>query len=329
MGTDGRQPPRPRLGKRIKNTVIYHTVALLIRALRVLLVAFPHRAVVGLGAAVGELAGLLGRRERARALRNIGQAFPALSGAGRRLMVRRMFQHMGRNALECLIAPRLRRQLRAGGPSAIRFEPGSLEQLVGAVDEARGVIFVTAHLGNWELMAMAVAARFPTSVLYKASYDPRFSKLVERFRNDNGVTGVEVGGVGHLRSAIRTLRRGRILGILLDQPVVGGCEVSFFGAPAPTSMIVPGLEQATGASVVVGTIRRVSPCQHAISIRRVEQSNTKATRQSRTQTLTSRLEEAIRHDPTQWIWSLDRWRSTTMEDMSRARTTVCKLYTSE
>jgi KDO2-lipid IV(A) lauroyltransferase len=311
-----------------KNTLIFCVVVSLMAVLRGLLFLLPHRGVVRLGSAVGALAGVLGRRERHRAEKNVGLGLPLLPIEERHQLVNRMFRNLGRSALECVAMRRIRpKLLDERGP--VQFEDGSLSTLESAVGQGRGVIYVTCHLGNWELMAAAVAQRFPVSVLYKPSYDPRFTRIINRFRNDNGVRGVEVGQSGHLRRAIRALREGRVLGILLDQPVPNGDTVSFFGNPAPTSQIVPALEAVTGAIVVIGTIRRVAPCQHAISVLPFTPPTTAQSRRSLTQALTTTLEEAISKDPDQWIWSLDRWRSTESRTMSRPVAADCKLYTSE
>ncbi len=314
--------------KRVKNTLIYGVVISLMTALRGLFFLMPHRGVVKLGTAVGALAGLLGRRERRRALENVGLGLPSLSAEERDRLVDRMFHNLGRSALECVAMSRLRpRLLDDQGP--VQFEEGSLTTLESAMGQGRGVIYVTCHLGNWELMAAAVAQRFPVTVLYKGSYDSRFTRIINRFRSENGVSGIDVARPGHLRQAIRALREGQVLGILLDQPVVNGDLVSFFGSPAPTSQIVPALEAVTGAIVVTGTIRRVTPSQHAISIHEFPPPTAVQSRRSLTQALTTTLEEAISQDPDQWIWSLDRWRSTESRTLSRPVASDCKLYTSE
>jgi KDO2-lipid IV(A) lauroyltransferase len=306
----------------VKNTVIYYCVAAVAALLRLLLACLPHRAVVRLGRGVGALAFLVGRHERLRALDNVARALPALSEPRREVLVREMFRELGSNALECLIVRRLKAR-------AVCFEPGARKALLDAHALGRGVIYVTAHLGNWELMAAAVARHVLVSVLFKGSYDPRFTWMIDDFRKKNGVMGINVQRPGHLRRAIVTLRSGHVLGVLLDQPVVGGASIPFFDQPAPTSLIVPALARITGAPVVVGTIQRVSPCQHAISVRRILLDERPERGYEQTRRLTRHLQAAIEGAPEQWIWSLDRWRSTEKPALSSALATQCKLYTSE
>jgi KDO2-lipid IV(A) lauroyltransferase len=288
---------KPRL-KRIKNTLIYHCVAALVWMLGCL----PWRLALGVGRALGRLAFRVARRERRRALDNLRQAEP-VSNASHRMMVREMFVHLGQNAMECVVMKRLRPLL--GTPeSPVCFSTGSREALVRALGKGRGVIFITAHLGNWELMAAEIARVAPVAVLRKPSYDPRFTRMIDDFRRQNGVSGIEVG---HLKAVLAALARGEILGILLDQPVPTGCQLSFLGRAAWTSTLPVRLQQKTGAEVVTGFIRRVSPTRHVVDIQLISLRNTG---EAGIQRLSESIEKAICQTPNQWLWSLDRWRST-------------------
>jgi Kdo2-lipid IVA lauroyltransferase/acyltransferase len=290
--------------KRIKNSVIYYVVAGLVGLLR----HVPARFVCAAGPLLGRLAWLLGRRERARALENLAAACPELPPRERRALVRHMFVNLGRSATECLALPHL---LDRGG---VRFAPGALQALEDALAPGRGVIFVTAHLGNWELMAAAVARVAPVAVLFKPSYDPRFTRMIDRFRRQSGVQGIDVTEIGHLRQAMACLRRGAVLGVLMDQVVPHGLGVPFLGRPARTTRLPAVLAERTGASLVLGHALREGgagapgACQHAIFVEPVEMNRTGAGRDATIRALVERVERAIRRDPAQWVWSLDCWR---------------------
>ena len=287
--------------KRAKNRVIYHLVMALVWLVRRLPLALARACGRLLGLVAWQVAG----RERRRALSNLARA--GVGGGGR--VVRRMFRHLGMSAIECVLMGRFRGRLGTD-QSPVCFSEGSRERLLALVAEGRGVLYATAHLGNWELMAAEVARWAPVTVLAKPSYDERFSSFIRDFRSANRVRSISVAGP-HLRQVLEALRKGEVVGVLLDQPVPTGCRVSFFGQPAWTSSIVARLHRSTGAPVVCGTIHRdpVDEHSHVISIHSVSMNKTWTVEQG-TQAITTHLETAVRQHPEQWAWSLDRWRST-------------------
>jgi KDO2-lipid IV(A) lauroyltransferase len=238
---------------------------------------------------------------------NICQSDLAPGRRDARRLVRSAFVVVGQSALECVVLPRQHdRLLGAGG--RVRFAGDSFEVLTAALKEGRGVLYVTAHFGNWELMAAAVARVAPVSVLFKPSYDPRFTRMIVRFRERSRVRGIDVTAPGHVRQVVQSLRRGEVVGILMDQPVQGGIPVPFLGRTALTSPLAGALAGRTGAAVVAGFIRRESPCHHAITIERLPlEEGAGAVDGASHATLA--VEKVVRATPEQWLWSLDRWRS--------------------
>jgi KDO2-lipid IV(A) lauroyltransferase len=291
--------------KRIKNGLIYGCVAALVRLLGLL----PWRLALGVGRALGWLAFRVAGRERRRALENLDHT-GLVPRRRRRAVAREMFVHLGQNAMECVVMRRLRPRLGTRD-SPVRFSAGSREMLENVVKRGKGVVFVTAHLGNWELMAAEVACVAPVSVLRKPSYDPRFTKMIDDFRRSNGVAGIEVG---HLRPILAALARGEIVGILLDQPVPSGCQLPFLGQPAWTSTLPGRLHQQTGAEVLAGFVRRISRSCHIVDIVPISMGNSD---DAGSRLLNEVIEDAICQTPNQWLWSLDRWRSTETERLSR------------
>lgn len=287
--------------KRAKNQALYHLVMALVWLVR----RMPLALARACGRSLGLLAWMVAGRERRRARSNLARA--GVNGEGR--VARSMFRHLGMSAIECVLMDRYRARLGTD-QSPVRFVEGSRERLLALVAEGRGVLYATAHLGNWELMAAEIACWAPVTVLAKPSYDERFSRFIRDFRSRSRVRSVSVARP-HLRRVIEALGRGEVVGVLLDQPVPTGCRVSFFGRPAWTSTIVARLHRSTGAPIVCGTIHRdpADPHCHEIAIHQVSIDKTWTVEQG-TQAVTAHLEAAVRRYPEQWAWSLDRWRST-------------------
>ena len=295
----------------LKNHLLFFVARALTAALRLL----PARLALALGSGVGLLAWALAGRERRRALSNLRRSDLGLGERAARRLVREVFVRLGRSAMECIAIHELRGKIDLpDGP--VRFAPGAKARLEEALSEGKGVLFVTGHFANWELMAAAVARVGPVHVLARGSYDPRFTRIIERFRLDSGVAPIWVELPGHLRRAIRALEGGAILGVLHDQPAKsGGVVHSFLGQPAPTTTLAAGLARATGAAVIVGHSSRSADGALYVQIERIELDNCERKDEALragSEVLTRELERAVRSNPCDWLWTLDRWRTENM-----------------
>jgi KDO2-lipid IV(A) lauroyltransferase len=172
----------------------------------------------------------------------------------------------------------------------------------------RGVVFATAHLGNFELMAAWLASSgYPIHTIARKSYEPRITKLLDEKRRACGVSCVYRNEPGAAAAMLRVLRRGEVLGLLMDQDTrVPSVFVPFFGKSASTPKGAAALARATGAAAVVGTIHRTSRGNHVIDIARQELP---ADEWRATALLTAALEGRIRRHPADWLWLHERWKT--------------------
>ena len=303
------------LKRRVKNGVIYRLVIVALAVLRRL----PLSLLQKLGRRLGALGCYLASKERKVALENLERVWPEMSDKRRRELVSAMFANMGQSALECLALPRL-----LADDHPVSFSAGAEARLRAALARGKGAIWVTAHFGNWELMSAMAATVAPVYVLAKQSYDPRFSELIERYRRSWGVSCIWVDRPGHLRQTLRALRSGAIVGILLDQNVADGPLVPFCGHPARTSPLIPGLVRATSAAVVEGFIYRSEGRQEievsTIELPAVARVDEDALARA-LDVLNGTIERAIHRQPSQWAWSLTRWRSSSRSRLSSASST--------
>ncbi|MCK9461906.1 MAG: lysophospholipid acyltransferase family protein [Proteobacteria bacterium] len=288
------------MSRRLKNAVIYAVVRALVGALGLV----PAALVRPVGLALGALGHRLAGRERRRARTQISRGL-GLDPTSRRvrLLVRGVFAQLGLSAVEVC---RLRH--RPAVADSVAIPEGSRRALEAALREGRGVVFATGHLGNWELMAVALArAGFPITAIAKESYDPRFTRLVEDERRRLGVEVIHRGRPGSSAATLRALRAGRVIGLLIDQDTrVPGTFVPFFGAPAFTPTGAAALAVRTGAPLVVGSIRRTPRGGHVVEVDRCEPPVDTA---EGTASLTAALERRIRRHPSQWVWFHERWKT--------------------
>lgn len=191
-----------------------------------------------------------------------------------------------------------------------RFQ--GLEHLQQALAQGRGVVLVTGHCGNWEWMNLALqAAGLPMTSLGRQLRDSRLHRLVAHLRTRFGGEAVFRGGSG--ASLLRALRRGRVVGLLIDQDIQGpGVFVSFFGRPAWTPIGAAVLALRAQCPVVLGFARRTAEGDMEILFSPpIQTAGTSADEEQvalLTAQLTRAIEEHIRRVPEQWVWFHRRFR---------------------
>jgi KDO2-lipid IV(A) lauroyltransferase len=276
--------------------------------------ALPLAVALFFGRVLGALAFVLDGGDRRRAIAQASVAL-ALSPVEARLLVRAMFRHLGLVVAELAAA----RRVRARFVDYVDFPAEDEARLRAALaDGGRGVVGVTAHLGNWELLAQRVAyAGIPMVTFARRNPNPDLGDWLVRERTAGGVETIERGGgAGGGASGVRilrSLRRGALLAALIDQDTrVPSVFVPFFGRPAATPSGPAELALRAKVPVIAGFITR-TPTGHRVSIERLSIADLPgATDAERAAALTARMTEAIeravRAAPEQWVWFHQRWK---------------------
>ncbi len=305
-GSHGPSAPPAPLAKRLKRYARYLAVRAALRAVALL----PARWAGSLGELFGHLGWHLARSERRKALESLARAFPHLSGDELWDICLHTFRHLGRCAFELACID----QLDAEIDQWVEWPQGDRQLLEAVLARRKGVVFVSGHLGNWELLARRVAlAGYPCQTIAKETTDARLTALIERFRASAGLKSIWRGQPGAAKQMLRALKAGEILGLLIDQDTrVQSIFVPFFGHLAATPRAAADLALRTGAAVVVGFCRRLSPGRYSLSMEEValpEGEDRQAAARALTATLTEQIERAIRLAPEQWVWMHRRWKT--------------------
>lgn len=288
------------MGRRIKNLAIYGIV----RAAVATLGRVPLGCVLSTGRILGSLAYALACGERRRAVAQLRAAYGDRLSAGRaELLTRGMFVRLAVHAVE---ACRLARD--PGALAQVELPQPSRQALDRALAPGRGAVFATGHLGNFELMAAGLAAQgYPIHTIARQSYEPRITRLLDDRRRACGVTCIYRDQPGAAAAMLRVLRRGEVLGLLMDQDTrVPSVFVPFFGKQASTPKGAAALALSTRSALVVGSIHRAPSGRHIIDIAPCDVPNDET---AATAALTLAIEQRIRRHPADWLWFHERWKT--------------------
>jgi KDO2-lipid IV(A) lauroyltransferase len=285
--------------------------SLLIASLLRLVSLIPLLPAVRIGAWLGSFGYRLFGEARRLALRHLAAAFPEKSEAERQEITRRMFIHLGMSAMEIT-------SIRSFEDRVEQYMELSGEVLKAALARGKGVVFVTGHVGNWEVMARAVAkVGAPVSAIAKRGGDARLMGLIEGWREDGAVTTLWREDASTARAMLRVFKENRVLGLLCDQDTnVQGVFVPFFGRPAWSPRAPADLALRTGAPILVGTSHRKGERPgdgFLFEVTDVPYDPAPADKEAEVLRITAAcqalLEDAIRRHPADWVWMHERWKT--------------------
>ena len=255
---------------------------------------------------LGMLAFLVLKRSRSIALVNLKLVYgQACSDHDARQLASKAFVNMGRFAFD---VASMGRQT----PDSIRtiVKIRGQHHLDKALAAGRGVIAVTGHIGNWELLGAYLAlVGYPVNVVATTLRDSRLNDVLIDLRRSVGLSVLERSK--GLRQAFRCLKRGEILGILIDQDTsVDSVIVDFLGRPAKTAVGPVKLATRTGAAVVPMAMLMREDGDYEIVVREpVRLGGNGSTLEDDVGKCSKAVEHFIRKEPCQWVWMHRRWKS--------------------
>jgi KDO2-lipid IV(A) lauroyltransferase len=270
----------------------------------------PAPLALGLGRRLGDLTAMALPRRRRVVLGNLALAFPDLTAEGRRQLARRNWQHLGMTMVE--MARVLARPLQA---TLDEMTMEGKEHIQGAMTEHGRALMLTAHVGNWEYLSAAHwLVGYPLAVVARPLDAPLLQALADTMRRKTGVEIIDKRGA--LRPVLEALRRGRMIGILLDQNAARreGVFVPFFGRAASTSRSIALLALRTKTPILPIFTRREGPGRHRVVVEPLipmpdPTNDLEDAVVELTARCTAAIERVVRQTPEQWLWAHDRWRT--------------------
>jgi len=284
----------------------------LVRLVFGILGALPLSMALRVGEAAATLMWHFDRPHRRIGMKNLSIAFPEKPIAERERILRESILNLGRMAAELAHLPRLSdAQLR----DMVRFDNEAWWEEAVTWDRDAGVLILSGHFGNWELLVYAHGRRGqPVSMVHRAIANPYIDRWFNALRARAGTKLVRKKGAAG--GVLHALRERQILVLPFDQNSTRGLGVfvDFFGVPASTNMGIARLALRTGAHVIPGFIvREGREARHTVHVLPFVEMEVTGDFQEDVRRNTARMsavfEDMVRRYPEQWLWIHKRWKT--------------------
>ena len=288
--------------KRIRRFISF----VFVKFLMLLAQAMPRKLGIALFGSLGALAYYLLPKSRRVAWTNLKLVYgDSLPDAELNRIARASFASMGKFSFDVAKLPV---QTAESISKIVRVTgKGHFEK---ALASGQGVIALTGHIGNWELMGAYFALMgYPINVVATTLRDNKLNDIINVIREGSGMRVLErrTGTMG----AMRSLKRGEVLGVLIDQDTsVQSVEVEFLGVTAKTAVGPVRLSGKTGAAILPAAMLMTDDGKYHVEIKEpICVVGKPAALLEDVKKCSDAVEEFIRKQPTQWVWMHKRWKS--------------------
>jgi Kdo2-lipid IVA lauroyltransferase/acyltransferase len=259
---------------------------------------------------LGWLVYLAHRRLRRVGMRNLELAFPEKSPSQRRKILNGTFLSLGRQLAEVCLFPRYTRE----NVSQVIVYDG-FENYERAHSRGKGVLYLTAHMGAWELSAFAHSLHgHPLKIVMRGLDNPYLDALIQRYRTMHGNSVIDKDNF--VRGLLAAMKAGETVGILMDTNMTPpqGVFVNFFGVPACTASGLARIALRTDAAVVPGftvwdPVLRKYRLRFEPAVKLIRTQDEEADVVANTALFTKVIEDCVRRYPDQWLWVHRRWKT--------------------
>ncbi len=284
---------------------------LVARTAGALVAALPEEAAVAVGKLIGWLSYQIDRRHVRVALKNLRMVYGRSMGRlARRALVRRVYDHLGQ--IFCDLA-RMSRVFHGNGWRR-RVRLVNFERVGDALRGGRPVIFVTAHIGNWDVAGAVIGQMHPPFYSIARTMDNRLlDSYMDALRESVGIRILKKHG--SMRKVLEILRGGGRIAVLVDQNApVDNLFVPFLGREAAVVRSVAALALKTGAAILPGySWRSADGFRYVVEVGEPILPRRDAEREAEmyrlTEAFTRQVENWVRKHPEQWLWGHRRWKT--------------------
>jgi len=249
-------------------------------------------------------------RLRRVGMHNLALAFPEKSRRERARILRGEFTSLGRQLGEVCLFPKY----TAENVEQVVIYDG-FENFERALARGKGVLFLTGHLGGWEVSSFAHSLHgYPLHIVMRSLDNVYLDRLMRHYRTMHGNSTVDKDDF--VRGLLSAMKKGETVGILMDTNMTPpqGVFVDFFGIPACTASGLARIALRTDAAVVPGftiwdsTLRKYR-LRFDPALQLIRSGNDDADAIANTALFTKVIEDYARRYPDQWLWVHRRWKT--------------------
>tara|TARA_Y100000992_G_C21260167_1_gene490828 strand:+ start:939 stop:1796 length:858 start_codon:yes stop_codon:yes gene_type:complete len=202
-------------------------------------------------------------------------------------------------------------------PYISNFRKGDLDKYIKIenkekleeVKKGQPVVFISAHFSNFELMALAIEkAGVNLSAIYRPLNNKMVNSIMEPLRKKHICKNQIKKGINGVRESLKFFKQGISIAIMIDQRVSEGEKINFFGYPAYTTTIPAQFVKKFGCKIQPVHIERYNKINFKITFDEQITIEKNADNTSISLKLNQWLENKIRKNPSQWIWTHNRWK---------------------
>lgn len=262
---------------------------------------FPRSTALALGRFLGRMAYYLFKKRQKIAIENLRLS---LSPPHPEKIIKKLFENLGMNFIEFLRFPEITAE------NLSQFVTFHHQEILDKYyQENKGLLVLTAHIGNWELLQASIClAGYNGTVVVKKIRHSFVNDYLQSLRESKKVK--LLSGKNVVKDILKQLKIGGMVGFVLDQHAKRseGVVVPFFGRDAWTFKSLAILSQRTEAAILPIYIYRDENYHHHVIIEQPITHTAEEDIETRTQKYTAWIESAIKKHPDQWIWTHQRWK---------------------
>jgi len=270
--------------------------------------AVPRAAALWWGRMLGRFLWLILPGKRKQAHGALAASFPEWPTYKVRQTVKAVFINQGVFLAETL---RYIGKPRENPFDSIKVDPAYFAEAARLHQQGKGLLVLTGHVNNYELLASWAAQHYPLTIIVKDIKPESLNDFINKRRTESGVNVLPARK--SYRAALRVLKEGKCIGFIFDQNMKhrDGVFVTFFGRPACTTAGLAMLSAMTGAPVLPAFLLREGTGFRVRMLPAIPPPANRdiATLQDTTQLYSNAMEQVIREQPESWIWMHKRWKT--------------------
>ena len=220
----------------------------------------------------------------------------------KRKIIQEMWENYGKTFIEYIFLPYFRKK-----NSFVKID--GIDNLNRVIESKKPVIFVSGHFANFELMSMEITKKkLKLATIYRPLNNFFLNPLMEYLRKKYVCNNQIQKGLNGVRKAIDLIKKDYSIALMIDQRVSEGERINFFDEPALTTTLPAQISLKFKINIMPVFIKREKNNNFTIKFYKVLKSEDFKDKLKLTKKLNSILEDMIIQNPSQWIWTHNRWK---------------------